>query len=520
LTLGFACVAAFMSGVDQTVVTIALPAIQRDLGASGPEVQWLITGYSVAFAALMIAGGTIGDRYGRKRVFLAGMSLFTLGSACAALAPNIGVLIAARVLSGVGAAFMVPTTLALIASVYPPDERGRAIGIWAATSGLAVAFGPMVGGALVQSAGWEWVFWINVPVGIVAVLAGARLLGETAGEERTGHLDVPGLALVVPGLFALTYAITAGGHDGFGNATVLACLAAAIVLLVAFAAWERRSPAPMVRAEMVRRRRFLGPLAVLTVMYFALIGILVYLSLYYQSVRGYSPLTAALFFLPTTVVVVICAPVAGGLADRLGPRRFGVLGALCVAASLGALVGLGTDTAVWVLLVSQLLLGLGVGLADPPLSATILSSVDVEDAGVASATEGMVETLGGALGVAILGALAGAFSSSAFSDAIGDSALSAPAKANAVAAFEPLQLPPVPAGGSAAAQAAVDHAAQSAFASGLGSAALVGALLCLVAAALAYFTIAPKAAPAPDPDRALHPARIRHHLGRLRLRRP
>lgn len=478
LTLAFACVASFMGGVDQTVVTIALPAVQRDLGASGAEAQWLVTAYSLTFAACMIAGGLAGDRYGRKRVFLAGMGLFTLGSAAAALAPGIEVLIVSRAVSGLGAAFMVPTTLALIASAYPPERRGRAIGIWAAAGGAAVAFGPIVGGALVQAAGWESVFWINVPVGLVTIVAAARLLQEPRDPAQDRRpLDLVGLALLVPGLFALTYGITAGGDRGWGHPATVVALVVAAGLLPAFVVWERRVPAPMLRGEVVRRRRFLAPVAALSVMYFALYGTLVYLSLYYQGVRGFAPLHAALFFLPTTVVVVVCAPVGGGLADRFGPRPFGVIGALATAASLAALVGLDPATAVWVLLLSQFLLGLGVGLADPPLSAAVLDSVRTDEAGVASATEGMVETLGGALGVAVLGSLAATFSTSAFKSMVHDAA--------ALHAFAPLKLPLVVPGASATAQAAVNGAAESAFATGLGDAALVGAVLCVGAAVIA-----------------------------------
>lgn len=511
-----------MGGVDQTVVTIALPAIQRDLGASAADLQWIVTGYSLVFAALMVAGGTVGDRFGRKRTFLGGVSLFTAGSVLAALAPTIEVLIGARLLTGLGAAFMVPTTLALIASVYPKSERGKAIGIWAAVAGSAIAFGPIVGGVIVQAAGWQAVFWINVPLGLFAVVAGARYLVETRAEDAADQtLDVVGLALIVPGLFTLTYGLIRGSDAGWGEPGVVACLVAAAVLLGAFALWERRAPAPMLRPGLLRRPGFLGPLTSLTLMYFALVGILIYLSIYYQTVRDYSPLTTALFFLPTTVVLVACAPFAGGLADRIGPRRFGVLGVLCVGASLAALIGLDTDTSVWVLLLSQLLLGLGVGLSDPPLSATILNAVPTADAGVASATEGMSEELGGAFGVAVLGGLVATFSASAFADTIHNSALSAAGQAEAIAGFSPLQaqLDTAP-GLGASAQAIVTRAADEALAAGLGDMALVAALICVGAAVVAALTV-PRSTVSDEPvAEPPHPRRIRHHLRHMREAAP
>ena len=323
-TLVIVSLGLFMTVLDNLVVNVALPSIHRDLGASIQTLEWTVNAYVLAYAVLLLTGAALGDRFGRKRMFMIGISVFTAGSAAAALSPTIDLLIAARALQGVGAAIVTPLTLTLLAEAFPPEQRGLALGVWSAISGIGVAAGPLVGGALTQAASWHLIFWVNVPIGLALVpLAGARL---TESRGPLGRLDLPGLALASTGLFGLVFGLVRSQSLGWGSAEVVISLAAGLALVLAFIAQELRTDEPMLPMEFFANRGFAVTNSVSLAMYFGMFGSIFFLSQFLQNVLHNTPLQAGVKLLVWTGAVMVVAPVAGFLSERIGSRPFMIAG--------------------------------------------------------------------------------------------------------------------------------------------------------------------------------------------------
>ncbi|MEV4555818.1 MFS transporter [Kitasatospora sp. NPDC049285] len=398
------CVTMFMAMLDNVIVDIALPRIGRDLDAGISGLQWVAEGYSLVFAALLLTGGALGDRYGRTRVFRIGLALFTAGSAAAALADGIGLLVAARMLQGVGAALLTPGSLAILREVFTDErERTRAIGLWSGVSALGLSIGPVIGGPMVDAFGWASVFWINVPVGLAALVMAARVLPVIAPRAR--RIDPAGPALSAGGLGALVYALVEGPGRGWGDPLVVGCAAAAAVLLAALVLVELRLPEPMVELRMFRDRVLGGALLSGLMVSFGMFGALFFLPLMLQGVLGWSPTDAGYAGLPMTAVITLAAPLAGRLTGRHGPRLALVLGMLLCAAGLAGLSLYGAGAHYYAYVWTLVLLGLGMGMSFTPVSVAVLHRVAPARTGMASATVNTLREVGGVLGIAVLGAV-------------------------------------------------------------------------------------------------------------------
>jgi EmrB/QacA subfamily drug resistance transporter len=404
-TLGAMCFALFMIMLDNTVVNVALPSIQRDLHASISSLEWTINGYTLSFAVLLATGGRLGDIFGRRRMFIGGVVLFTLASATAGFAPDTLSLVISRVVQGIGAAFMMPGTLSIITDAFPPEERGKAIGTWAGVSALALAIGPLLGGFLTENVGWQAIFFINLPVGIGAVLAALFAVRESR-DETVGHeVDYAGVALLTAGLTALVLALVEGNSWGWGSPGIVSLIAGSVILLAAFVAVEKNVRAPMVEFGLFANRTFIGAVSVAFIVTFAMLGMFFFLALYMQNILGYSPLEAGVRFLPTTLMVMTVAPIAGRLSDRIGPRWPIVAGLSLTTTSLFMFTQIGDGTTYTDLLPAFILMGIGVALTMSPMSTAAMNAVSTAKAGIASGILSMFRMVGGTFGVAAIGAI-------------------------------------------------------------------------------------------------------------------
>ncbi|MFE1912114.1 MFS transporter [Streptomyces anandii] len=397
-------VAGFMAALDNLVVTTALPSIRQDLGGALGDLEWTVSAYTLTFAVLLMFGAALGDRFGRRRLFLAGLAVFTGASALAAMAPGIDSLIAARAVQGVGAAVMMPLTLTLLTAAVPAAKRGMAYGIWGAVNGLAVASGPLIGGSLTQHVSWHWIFWLNVPLG-VALLPLARLrLDESHGTGAP--LDVPGTLLASGGLFGIVYGLVRGPSDGWTSALVLTGLFAGTALLTGFVHYSTRAKNPMLPMRLFRSRAFSGINAASMLMFLGMFGSIFLLSQYMQGVLGYSPTEAGLRMLPWTGMPMLVAPVAGILSDRIGGRPVVAAGLFFQAAGLAHLAWVATaDASYGVQLPGLILSGIGMALFFAPASNLVMSSVRPAEQGIASGANNALREVGGALGVAIMSSI-------------------------------------------------------------------------------------------------------------------
>jgi EmrB/QacA subfamily drug resistance transporter len=400
-TFAIVSVALFMTALDNLVVSTALPTIRVDLGASLESLEWTVNAYTLAFAVLLLTGAALGDRFGRKRMFSIGVTLFTLSSAAAALAPSAGALVAARGLQGVGAAIVLPLTLTLLSEAVPAEKRGLAIGAWSGISGLGVALGPVVGGAVVDGISWHWIFWLNVPTGLVLVPLAMRYLTESHGPA--GRLDLPGMGLAGLGLLGVVFGIVRGEALGWTSTPIVASIAAGLVLLVAFLAWERRAHAPMLPLRFFRSRAFSATNGASLAMFFGVFGSIFLLSQFFQTTQGVSPLESGLRVLPWTIMPMFVAPVAGILSDRIGARPLMATGLAFQAIAIGWLAAVSTPTVAYTaLLVPFILAGTGMALVFAPAANSVLGAVRPEEAGQASGATNAIRELGGVLGVAVL----------------------------------------------------------------------------------------------------------------------
>jgi len=404
LTLASVSFGLFMIMLDNTVVNVALPSIQRDLDASLSELEWIVTGYALTFASLMLVGGKVADAYGRRLIFVVGIVVFTTASLLCGLATSADMLIGARVLQGAGAALMNPATLSIIAATFPPRERGTAIGIWAGTSALALAIGPLVGGLITEHANWNWIFFVNIPIGVLGIAASFAFIDESRDESHEG-LDLPGLVTSALGLFALTYGLIEANTYGWGSPRILGAFALAAVALIAFIVLEKRQRAPMLPLELFRNRTYTGANLVMLLVALAMFGVFFFVSLYMQNILGYSAVQAGAAFLPMTLLIVLIAPIAGKTSDRLGSRGLMTIGMLLLALQLTLFSRLGPDASFWNLLPALLIGGIGMACTMTPSAAAATRSVPRDKAGVGSAVLNCARQVGGTMGVAIMGAI-------------------------------------------------------------------------------------------------------------------
>ena len=404
-TLGAVSLGLFMIMLDNTVVNVALPSIQQSLGLSLSELEWVVAGYALTFAALMLTGGKLADLLGRRRVFVAGLVVFTLASLACGLAGSAEVLIGARVVQGIGAAMMNPATLSIITATFPPRQRGTAIGIWAGVSALALAIGPLVGGLLSEHVDWSWIFFVNVPVGIVAIAAAYAFIDESRDTSRDQRPDVPGLVTSGVGLFALTYALIEANSHGWGSTRILGAFALAAVSLAAFVLLELRQRRPMLDLTLFRNATFSGANVAMLLVALAMFGVFFYVSLYVQQILGYSPVEAGASFLPATILIAMLAPFVGRVVDRVGSRWLTSSGMVLLALSLVLFARLGTGSSYWEILPGLVVMGVGMALTMTPTTAAAMGSVPRDQAGVGSAVLNSMRQVGGSLGIAITGAI-------------------------------------------------------------------------------------------------------------------
>jgi EmrB/QacA subfamily drug resistance transporter len=404
LTLAAVSFGLFMIMLDNTVVNVALPSIQRDLGADLSELEWIVTGYALTFASLMLVGGKMADAYGRRLIFVLGIVVFTGASLACGLAGSSEVLIGARVVQGAGAALMNPATLSIIAATFPPRERGTAIGIWAGTSAMALAIGPLVGGLITEHLDWSWIFFVNVPIGVLGIAASYLFIDESRDETHE-RLDLPGLITSSLGLFALTYGLIEANTYGWGSARIVTAFVVAAVLLGSFVVLERTQRAPMLPLDLFRNGTYTGSNLVVLLVALAMFGVFFFVSLYMQNILGYSPVQTGAAFLPMTVLIILVAPIAGKTSDRLGSRGLMTFGMLLVAAQLVWFSQLGADATYWQLLPGFLIGGVGMACTMTPSAAAATRSVPVEKAGVGSAVLNSARQVGGTMGVALMGAI-------------------------------------------------------------------------------------------------------------------
>jgi EmrB/QacA subfamily drug resistance transporter len=404
-TLGAVAVGLFMIMLDNTVVNVAVPSIQRELGVGLSELQWIVTGYALSFAALMLTGGKLADMLGRRRIFVIGIVIFTIASLFCGLAESGGSLIAWRIVQGVGAALMNPATLAIISATFPPRQRGMAIGIWAGVSALALAIGPLVGGLLTEHLSWSWVFFVNVPVGVFGVAASYLLIDESRDMSEQQRLDPAGLLTSGLGLFALTYGLIEANTYGWSSARIVGAFVAAAVLLASFVVLELRQRVPMLDLTLFRNGTFAGANVVILMVGLAMFGVFFFVSLYMQNILGFSAVQAGAAFLPMTVLIILVAPIAGKLSDRIGSRWLMTGGMTLLGIQLLYYSTLGTTATFWDLLPALLIGGVGMALTMTPSAAAIIGSVPTDKAGVGSAVMNSMRQVGGSIGVALIGAI-------------------------------------------------------------------------------------------------------------------
>jgi EmrB/QacA subfamily drug resistance transporter len=419
-TFAITSIALFMVVLDNLVVSTAIPVIRVDLGASLEELEWTVNAYTLTFAVFLLTGAALGDRFGRKRMFMLGVGIFTAASAAAALAPSADWLIAARSVQGFGAAIVMPLTLTLLSAAVSRERRGAALGAWSGIAGLAVAMGPLVGGAVVDGISWQWIFWLNVPVGIL-LLPLATQLKESTGPDRA--LDLPGLAFASIGMLGVVWGLIHGNGDGWTSPTILGSLAVGALGLAAFVAWELRTPQPMLPMRFFRNRAFAAANAASLLMYFGMFGSIFLLTQLFQTAQGYSPLESGLRVLPWTIMPMFVAPIAGALSDRIGGRPLMATGLALQAVGLAWIAAASSATVGYTSLVGPFVLsGIGMGMFFAPVANVVLSAVRSDEEGKASGANNAIREVGGVLGVAVLASIfarAGGYESpEAFNDGL------------------------------------------------------------------------------------------------------
>jgi len=492
-TLAAMCFGLFMIMLDTTIVNVALPAIQEKLDATPSTLEWTINAYVLSFAVLILLGGKLGDRFGRKRMFMAGLGIFTVMSALCALSPTAGWLVAFRAGQGVGAALMNPLSLSILVATFDRRRLGTAIGIWAGISALALAIGPVIGGVLVQHVGWSAVFWINVPIGVIGALVTASAVAESR-DPGALTLDLPGVALITAGLFCVVWGLIETTSHAWASAYTIGFLAGGLALVAAFVAWERRAATPMIPLGFFRHRAFSVPNMVVAFVGLAMFGVIFFITLYFQNVKGWSPTEAGLRTLPLTLMVIGIGPLAGKLQERFSARGLMSLGMVLTTGGLAGLSQLQVDSSYNDIWPFYVLVGAGLALTMPTTSATAMNAVDRTKSGIASGVVNASRQVGAALGIAILGAVGATLTSRAWSDKI--ASLPADLHARAQAA-EQLVI-----GGQGkvigkVAGPLAERAALDSFVQGVHGAMWVGAALTFCAAIAAFVGLRGTAAASP-----------------------
>jgi EmrB/QacA subfamily drug resistance transporter len=436
-------IGSLMAALDTLVVSTALSRIRLDLGASLGQLEWTVNAYNLSFAVLLITGAALGDRFGRRRLFAAGLGLFAAASAVSAVAPNVGVLIAARAVQGAGSALIMPLGLALLSSAFPPEKRGAAIGMFSAVTGVAVASGPVIGGAVVQGISWQWIFWINVPIALVSIPLVLTKMKESHGPDTA--LDLRGLALVTGGALGIVWALVRGNQVGWTSIETIATAAAGALLLVAFVSWERRAREPMLPIEFFRSRSFSAGNAAIFLTFASLFGAVFFFAQLLQVGQGYGPLGAGLRLIPWTATFITVAPLAGALSDKIGERPLMVAGLTLQAAGMAWLALIAEPGLPYShMLAPFIVAGVGVSMAIPAAQNSVVGSVSDAAIGKAAGANSMARELGGVFGVAIVAAVfaaSGSYASPAsFVDGFGP-AIGVAAALSLVGALAGLALP-------------------------------------------------------------------------------
>jgi EmrB/QacA subfamily drug resistance transporter len=399
----------FMIMLDNTIVNVALPSIERDLHMTIASLEWVVTAYALTFAALLITGGKLGDYYGRRKMFVVGLVVFTASSLACGLAPSPGFLIGARAVQGVGSALMNPATLSIITATFAPRERGRAIGIWAGVSAMALAIGPLLGGLIVDNLNWNWIFFVNVPVGVLGIVVAQLVISESRDTSTEQSIDFPGLVTSGLGLLALCYALIEGNRHGWTSAEIVGLFAASVVLLGAFVLVEHRQRLPMLDLSLFKDSSFTGANTVALLVSLGMFGVFFYVSLYVQNILGFSPTKAGAVFLPMTVLIILIAPIAGNLSDRIGSRWLMGAGMTLLGISLLLYLRVGLHTTFWGLLPQLVVGGVGMAMTMSPMTSAAMASVPLDKAGVGSGVLNSFRQVGGSLGIALMGAILAAY---------------------------------------------------------------------------------------------------------------
>jgi len=499
-TLVAACFALFMAMLDNLVVNIALPTISRDLDARNSELQWVISAYTLVFASLQITAGGLGDRFGRKRWFMIGLAIFTGVSAVAAFSNSMDMLIAMRALQGLGAALIMPLSLSLISAAFPPEERGRAIGIWSAVSVSSIALGPVVGGAIVEYFSWGWIFLINVPIGILALLVTQAVVRESRDESGTVATDVPGTVLITAGIASLTWALIQAGERGWTDTGILAAFAAAAIILPVFVWVELRTERPMIPMSFFRSRTFVGANIDSFMIAFLITGVSFFLTLYQQNIHGFSPIRTGLSLIPMVAMMMVFSPISGSLVNKMGARRLISFGMIVTGIGTGLFLFAGVGVPYWQILPAFMVMGFGMSFIWAPMTTAVLNSVSSDKSGVASAVNGALREIGTAFGVALLGTLA----NRAYKDSFNSSSDVQALRATGGEALKPvidlvgsgmnvggnvISKMPEFAGLPAGAVKTLEHVSAEAFMIGMDRAIIFSTAGIIVAAVVSYFLI-------------------------------
>ena len=407
-TFAITSVAVFMATLDNLVVTTALPVIREDLNATVESLEWTVNAYTLTFAVLLLTGAALGDRFGRRRMLAIGLGIFTVASAAAALAPSAEALIAARALQGVGGAIITPLTLTILSAGVPAARRGAFIGAWSGIAGLAVAFGPLVGGAVVSGISWHWIFWLNVPIGIALIPLALKRLDESHGPAA--KLDLPGLALASAGLTGIVWALVRGHGQGWTSPEIVGALTAGAIVFALFVLWELRTAEPMLPLRFFQNRVFTLANVASLLMFFGMFGSIFLLSQFFQSIQGYSPLGSGVRILPWTIMPMLIAPLAGAYSDRIGGHRLMGIGLTLQAGGLATLAAISTPTVpYWQLVPPFMVSGIGMAMFWAPVANVVLAAVRPEEQGQASGAQNAIRELGGVFGVAVLASVFSAY---------------------------------------------------------------------------------------------------------------
>ncbi|HEY7197703.1 MAG TPA: MFS transporter [Gaiellaceae bacterium] len=407
-TLGAVAFGLFMIMLDNTIVNVALPAIARDLKIGISELEWVVNGYALTFAVVMLTGGKLADMLGRRLIFVCGLAIFTGASLACGLSTGPDMLIAARVVQGVGSALMNPATLSIITATFPPRQRGTAIGIWAGVSAMALAIGPLLGGVLTEQIGWEWIFFVNVPVGVLAIVVARLVITESRDTSHEQRLDLPGLLASGIGLFALTYALIEANTYGWTSVRILSLFGVALVALVVFVLLERHQRIPMLDLSLFKNSTFAGANLTMMLVALAMFGVFFFVSLFVQNILGYSATKAGATFLPMTLLIILVAPITGRFSDRVGSRWFMGGGMILLATSLLIFSRLDQSSGFWDIFPGLIVGGIGMASVMTPTTAAAMGSVPVDKAGVGSAVLNSMRQVGGSLGIAVMGAIVAA----------------------------------------------------------------------------------------------------------------